>query len=441
MDRRDFIKDTALAAAALAIAPYAEASAATFANGLTKAKSGKLIDSAPMLQNFAETSIGITFSVTDMANGFVEYGERPDLSDAKLVKCGGFRTTGMDKDIIQIRLTGLKPSTKYYYRIGADRINYGGGYNMKIVDHVTESEIHSFTTAGKKTSSHFCVINDTHAHWDTFSKAIQKISAITPSCVIWNGDACNTEETVDAQKRIFLKPEINETTYAADTPYLFCPGNHDLRGLANRHLERVWMYRQPEERLSRDWNLGRNFAVRLGDIALIGLDTGEDKQDTNPLFAGLFASQPYREAQVEWLRDALKRKEIANAPFLVAFCHIPLFETNPKYNPGDVAPADTDPAYTHNFAMWQRTCAKLWTPLLQKAGCQLIVCAHQHRYHFNAPDNNRKWAQIVGGGPKLDSEKHFPTVIEGLVEGKNLIIRVHNLHNGTIADEHTIKAR
>lgn len=155
MDRRDFIKDTALAAAALAIAPYAEASAATFANGLTKAKSGKLIDSAPMLQNFAETSIGITFSVTDMANGFVEYGERPDLSDAKLVKCGGFRTTGMDKDIIQIRLTGLKPSTKYYYRIGADRINYGGGYNMKIVDHVTESEIHSFTTAGKKTSSHF----------------------------------------------------------------------------------------------------------------------------------------------------------------------------------------------------------------------------------------------------------------------------------------------
>ena len=34
------------------------------------------------------------------------------------------------------------------------------------------------------------------------------------------------------------------------------------------------MYRQPEERNPRDWDLGRNFAVRLGDIALIGLDTG-----------------------------------------------------------------------------------------------------------------------------------------------------------------------
>ena len=54
------------------------------------------------------------------------------------------------------------------------------------------------------------------------------------------------------------------------------------------------MYRQPEERDVRDWDLGRNFAVRLGEMALVGLDTAEDKLDTNPRFAGLFKSAARR---------------------------------------------------------------------------------------------------------------------------------------------------
>lgn len=441
MDRRKFLKDSALAAAALAITPYAKASTLTTVTDKSNGTTNALIDSAPMLQNFAETSIGITFSVTDMANGYVEYGLTPDLSDAKTVKCGGYRMTDMANDIIRVRLTGLKSATKYYYRIGADRIAYKGGYNMKITEHYTDNTIYSFTTAGAAASSHFCVINDTHAYWDTFAKATDKISQLAPACVIWNGDACNTEETIDDQKRIFLKPEIERKDYASNIPFMLCPGNHDLRGLANRHLERVWMYRQPEERKSRDWDLGRNFAVRLGEIAIIGLDTGEDKQDTNPKFAGLFASKQYREAQTEWLRDALKQKEIAKAPFLVALCHIPLFDSNPKNNPGDVTPDDKAPAYKQDFAFWQRTCSNMWTPLLQKAGCQLIITAHQHRYHFDAPDANRKWAQICGGGPHLESATRFPTVIEVIVENRQLVVKVHNLHSNEIAEQHVFKAK
>lgn len=441
MDRRKFLKDSALAAAALAIAPYAKAGEAIAPDDDTKQSNAKLINSAPMLQNYAETSIGITFSVTDYANGYVEYGLKPDLSDAKKVKCGGYRVTGMDKDIIQVRLTGLQPATRYYYRIGADHISYGGGYSMKIAKNVTCPEIYSFTTAGRSAQSHFCVINDTHAHFNTFDKITDKIAQQAPSCVVWNGDACNTEETTHAQKRIFLYPEINRIDYAASTPYLFCPGNHDLRGLANRHLERVWMYRQPEERLSSDWDLGRNFAVRMGDIAMIGLDTAEDKQDTNPLFAGLYNSHEYRKAQTEWLKYALSKKEIADAPFLVAFCHIPLFDDNPTHNPGDITPADKDPAYTEDFALWQRTCANMWTPLLQEAGCQVIITAHMHKYRYDAPSGSRKWAQVVGGGPKLDSADEYPTVIEGLIQDRQLVIRVHNISTGKVVAEHRFKAK
>ena len=62
--------------------------------------------------------MGIAFSVTDWANGYVICGEKPDLSDGKKVWSGGYRMTAMDNEVVQVRLTGLKPATLYYYKIG-----------------------------------------------------------------------------------------------------------------------------------------------------------------------------------------------------------------------------------------------------------------------------------------------------------------------------------
>lgn len=457
MKRRDFLKTAAMVSVAVSMPTVANANELMPATmrpqeieneGTAEDESDtKLIVSPPMLQNYAETSIGIAFAVSALANGFVVIGEKADLSDGKTFKCGGYRTTEINDHIIQVRITGLKPATTYYYRIGADRIEYKSGYKMKMLSTETNSNIYHFTTAGKDARAHFCVINDTHVSWIPFGRAIDKIAEINPSCVLWNGDASNSEETIEAQQRIFLTPDIQRRDYAAYIPYLFCPGNHDLRGMANRHLERVWMYRQPEERNSRDWDLGRNFAIRMGDIAMIGLDTGEDKLDTNPIFAGLFNSSEYRKAQTVWLQDALKQKEIAKAPFLIAFCHIPLFDSNPKRNPGDVAPDDKDKQYDTDFAMWQRTCAQFWGPLLEKANCQLIITAHQHEYRYDAPTKERSWAQIVGGGPEMgksggkSNPKLFPTVIEGEVKDELLHITIHNLVTGQVQETFDFRKR
>ena len=437
MDRRDFIRNTAAVAVAASGAGQLLNAAERAETALPKPEEdaeGKLIASAPVLQNYAETSVGVAFAVNALANGYVLIGEKPDLSDARKILCGGYRMADIDERVIQVRVTGLKPATRYYYRIGADRIHYGGGYDMKVLGNEEDPVVHSFITAGKDLKqSSFCVINDTHARWEAFGKTLDKVASLAPSCVIWNGDACNTEETVENQVRIFLDHPLDRKDYAAETPYLFCPGNHDFRGRANRHLEHVWMYRQPEERCVRDWDLGRNFAVRMGDIALVGLDTAEDKMDTNPRFAGLFKSAEYREAQTAWLEDALKRPEIAEAPFLVAFCHIPLFDDDPTHNPGDVAPADYDPQYTTDYASWQRTCARMWGPLLDKAGCQVLISAHQHRYRFGAPGPGRCWAQLVGGGNTL-GEKNFPTVMEGKVLDGKLRITVYNIFTGEVQE-------
>ena len=428
--RRGFIQTTAAATGALLISDPLQA-AGRLTEEEPEETDGRLIVSAPMLQNFAETSIGVAFAVSALANGYVLIGEQPDMSDARKVLCGGYRLTDIDDRVIRVRVTGLKPATTYYYRIGADRIHYGGGYDMKVLGTEEDPRVYHFTTAGCAAKGHFCVINDTHVHFETLGPIMDKIAALAPSCVIWNGDAANTEEKIENQIRIFLDPEIERKDYAAEIPYLFCPGNHDSRGFANRHLERVWMFRQPEERSPRDWDLGRNFAVRLGDIALIGLDTAEDKMDTNPLFAGLFTSAPYRRAQTEWLREALQRKEIAEAPYLVAFCHIPLFDDDPTHNPGDVAPADKDPQYSADFAYWQRTCATMWGPLLHEAGCQALITAHMHRYRVDAPAPDRCWTQIVGGGPRLRAQD-AATVIEGKVQDGTLHLTVHNMFTGEV---------
>lgn len=203
------------------------------------------------------------------------------------------------------------------------------------------------------------------------------------------------------------------------------------------------MFRDNAERDSADWDLGRNFAIRLGDIAMVGLDTAEDKVDDNPIFAGLFNSEQYRVAQTEWLRKTLKRKDIASAPYLVAFCHIPISDPIRKDNPGGLHPHDTGPGYEFPWAAWLKPCQDMWGPLLDEARCCCVISAHQHHYRFEerGGDGKYKWAQLVGGGYDIESEKDFPTVIEGSVEGDHLVLRVHNMHTGLVEDTYRFRRR
>ena len=402
---------------------------------------GALIDSAPVLQNAAATSIGVAFTVTGDASGWVEYATTPDLKNAMRAYSGEQGMMDISERVVKVRLTGLKPATRYYYRIGADRIDYKGGYAMRNLGPEVVQEIHSFTTLGPTATGSFCVINDTHEHKPALKRVFTKIAELKPSVVVWNGDASNTSETLERVLDVFVRPHPDFPAYAADTPYLFLNGNHDYRGRANRHLRDVMMGREPAERGSVFAGLPRNFVQRLGDIALIGLDTGEDKLDTNPLFANVFRMREYRELQAKWLAAAVESEEVKTAKFKVAFCHIPLYDGDPAANPGDVAPADKSPAYRNDFAIWQRTCAQLWSPSFERAGVQLVITAHQHHFRYDAPTATRPWAQIVGGGCGENLAKHdFPTVIEGKVVDGRLVVRVFDVLRGTLAKEMTFQA-
>ncbi len=434
MNRREFLKGSALAVAAATTGPQNRATA----EPLNRTTSEPLISSAPVLQNAAETSIGVSFAVSADASGWVEYSTSPDLKGSMKVFSGEHGLMTVDDKVALVRVTGLRPATKYYYRIGADRIEFKGGYAMKNLGPEVDQKVHSFTTLGAAATGSFCVINDTHNQKKAMGLVLAKLAELKPSVVLWNGDASNTSETIEDAMDIFIRTHADFPAYAADTPYMFLNGNHDFRGRFNRRLGDLMIFREPTERKGEYAELGRNFVQRLGDIALIGLDTGEDKLDTNPMFAGLFKMKPYREKQAKWLAEAIETPAVKTAKFKVAFCHIPLFDARPWTNPGDVAPADTAPQYTHQFAIWQRTCANLWGPSFKKAGVQLVIAAHQHEFRYDAPAADRPWAQIVGGGPNLDpaNPKSFPTVIEGKVADGNLIVTVHDVLNGKVVGEY-----
>ena len=386
---------------------------------------------SPCLQAPGETTMGVSWAVSGLAKGEVEYAQNPEMRDARIAKGGGLGLVPIDDRALQVRITGLKPATTYWYRtITVPFTSYKNIYEAKQGAPLV-SPLHSFTTMGSGARAHFCSINDTHANWKSFQMVVEKVKELSPAAVIWNGDATNTTQQKETAVEIFLNPPVKDRDWSADLPVFFESGNHDFRGSWISKKEEVVLPRDPSERRGDQWDLKWNFALRLGDMALLGLDTGEDKPDAHPKWFGLANFEPYRRAQAKWLEEQFARPEIATAPFKVVFCHIPLFAPVDAMDyPHDGVKIDPE-----DYAYWSRECAELWGPILNKAGVQLVVAGHRHRFRCDPPEGARKWTQVVGGGPELGLHRgkpdagKFPTVIEGFVEEGRLRVVVHDVFN------------
>ena len=390
---------------------------------------GALATTPPSLQIPAPTSMGVAWGVGARATGFVDVGIKSDLSDARRVFAGDGGLKALDDAALSVRITGLSPDSVYHYRTGTLPIDFQGAYKI-LPGEPALSEIHTFRTPGPASEASFAVVNDTHENNKAFALLAAKIAALDPAVTVWNGDVCNWLDQMPKMVQNLLNP--GQSAFAASRPFLFTPGNHDYRGVLARELPRLLMTREPAERESHYWTLTRNFAVRQGDLALIGLDTGEDKPDWRGEWGQLAQFGPYRELQARWLADVLERPDIRTAPFVVAFCHIPLFDDAPNANPGDLA---------EGYASWQRPCHDLWSPLLEKHGVQLVIAAHTHKYRFDAPKGGRSWAQLVAGSGCDMSPTRELTVLEGKVVDRRLTLTAHDLTSASVLGEFTFPPR
>ncbi|MDO5554057.1 MAG: metallophosphoesterase [Planctomycetia bacterium] len=365
--------------------------------------------SFPVLQTPTDSGIVVVWAVSRPATGYVEWGATPNLGNVARGSVLGLNP--YEDRILSIPIAGLSPNTRYFYRTVTIPIDFQGNEHIYPGTPIP-GEIYSFSTSGPHVpTAKFVVINDTHNNKETLAALARRLPDLKADYTLWNGDFRGEYESVESAVDALLKPV--EIPFAAEKPLLMTSGNHEFRGPWARNLSKVIAPWPHENSAFRP--LERNFVVRRGPVVLIGLDTGEDKPDDHPVWGGLADFEPYRKLQTAWLQEVLKSPQVNTAPFVVALCHIPLFDSDPNANPGDL---DT------GYANYQRPCQKMWAPLLNQYGVQLLITGHEHKYRADLPDEGRTWTQLVGGGPSLAENA---TLITGKVNSEELIVTVEKL--------------
>ena len=441
MNRREFLKAAAIAGVSGASAGVRAKTWRDFevADGQYSLQQ---LSAEPVLAAVSETSVAVSWAVGCLASGGVEIADNEQMRNSRFVKAGEMPLAQLSRDLLQVRLAGLKSATRYYYRTVTQEIKSSNHLLYASMEkgerHV--GKVYSFVTSGAAGESRFGVLTDTHAQWDSFSFVAKRFRDMDFPVGIWAGDALNCTEDRRTAVEAFLYPNVETKDYAARTPVLFLPGNHEYAGVYARHIEEVMPCRLPEERKGEYSQLKWNFAVRQGEIALLGLDTGDGLHDDDRRLCGLGSFSPYRRLQAKWLKEVLSREDMASAPYAVAFCHIPLYNSGPNKN-GCEKPLE------RGGASWIRECQEQWGPLLDDAGVQLVVCGHEHDVRWDE-ETGYRWKQVVGGGPELGygagykkKDSACPTIIEGVVENGHLQVRVYDAWRGGIVSERRFNAR
>src|SRR5699024_2209938 len=225
------------------------------------------------------------------------------------------------------------------------------------------------------------VWNDTHQRDAT----IAALDDATPRADVWvwNGDVCNNWDDPDTIPATVLSPAGRDVTDGR--PMAFIRGNHDVRG--------PWAHRLAEVVAAPDDR--PYYAFRVGPVAVIALDTGEDKPDDHPSFGGRAAFRTLRERQASWLAEQITRPGFVDAPYRVVCCHMPLRWLR--------EPLLTAEAYAvGEFDRYSRVSRDLWHDSLVQWGAQLVVSGHTHRTEYFPATPEFPYAQVTGGAPQAD---------------------------------------
>ena len=332
----------------------------------TAEKADKIFRMKPYLQNPVGNGITVMWETTVPAYCWVEYGtDTTQLKRARTIVDG---QVVCNNYLHKIRIDGLQPGQKYYYRVCSQEILLYQAYK-KVFGNTAQSAFSEFTLPATDTDSFTAVVfNDLHQHTQTFRALCQQIKNVNYDFVVFNGDC--VDDPVDHNQATSFISELTEGVCGDRIPTFFMRGNHEIRNAYSIGLRDHYDYVGDRTYGSFNW----------GDTRIVMLDCGEDKPDDQWVYYGLNDFTQLRNEQVDFLKKELSSKEFKKAGKRVLIHHIPLYGNDGK-----------------------NLCANLWTKLLEKAPFNISLNAHTHKYAYHPKGElGNNYPVIIGGGYKMD---------------------------------------
>jgi len=322
----------------------------------------------PYLQAPSPTSMTIVWTTNRKCVSKVEYGLSPEkMSNIEASAHHGL--IDANTTLHKITLGKLRPGTTYYYRVLSTEILEFKPYKVRYGRNVKHKE--RFTTLDPdKENFSFCVINDRHDHAPELRQALGSVKWDGVDIVFGLGDVMNDPMSEQQIMRNFINPCTE--FFAGRIPLVFVRGNHETRGAMARDLMNYF----PAE------SMRYYYSFDHGGVHFLLLDGGEDKADSSDEYSGLAAFEDYLKQETQWLEQELRNSAFRDARFRVCLLHIP--------------PAVGNEENSAKFirAPWIRD---NWSPMLSKAGIDLMISGHTHRYSELPADGKRTYPIVVGG--------------------------------------------
>ena len=151
----------------------------------------------------------------------------------------------------------------------------------------------------------------------------------------------------------YIDPSVE--IFAKNKPFISIRGNHEMRGkLTRKYMNLIGC---PNNRF---YNI-----AYFGNTVVVMLDTGEDKPDTQPVYAGMNSYDGYRMEQIEWLKRESATKRFKAAKNKIVLMHIPPLVTDDRNSPEEHAAIELE---------------KHFKPLFNEIDIDLTISGHLHKY-------------------------------------------------------------
>ncbi|MGL6196873.1 MAG: metallophosphoesterase, partial [Thermoguttaceae bacterium] len=289
-------------------------------------KSSAEIAHGPYLLNMDENGVTVVWVTSVPAKSWVEVtpfteNQKPENNLTSPLKFyekyhGSILATNT---LHTVRVSGLKPNSKYSYKVVTQKLNsWNGGYDIKL-DEKVEGESNVFKTFDNtKKSTSFVVLNDIHENNELMRDLLASAGLRQTNrdnrdvdFVVYNGDMAHTIESED---HLFSAFQDTGTEIFGETiPLFYARGNHETRGKFACNMSCYFP--------SKDNRF--YYLFRQGPVACIVLDGGEDKADNHWAYFTLADYDDYRQEEADWLKNAIQSKEFTSADFRIVVMHIP----------------------------------------------------------------------------------------------------------------------